>query len=178
MASKTAILFATANGSTRGIAERIGARLVSKGLEAHAAAVGEELSLQGYDAFVIGSAVHNSGWLPSALEFVEKQAETIAAKPTWLFSVSSLGDEESFFPRPVASFFRRGRSDPKIVALQQRLRARGHRNFAGVVRRGDWGWKGDMFLRAFGGHFGDSRNWPAIDAWADSIAAEFSASRL
>ena len=29
---------------------------------------------------------------------------------------------------------------------------------------------GDLFFHAFGGRFGDHRDWPTIDAWADQIA--------
>ena len=36
---------------------------------------------------VLGSAIHNGAWLPEATEVVRANAEVLAAKPVWLFSV-------------------------------------------------------------------------------------------
>jgi menaquinone-dependent protoporphyrinogen oxidase len=47
-----------------------------------------------------------------------------------------------------------------------------NRNFAGAIARSHWPAIGRAFFRATGGRYGDHRNWPAIDAWADLIAAQ------
>ncbi len=47
--------------------------------------------------------------------------------------------------------------------------------FAGAVARSHWPATGRAFFRATGGRYGDHRNWPAIDAWADRIAAQLHA---
>jgi hypothetical protein len=42
--------------------------------------------------------------------------------------------------------------------------------FAGVIDLEHWpGWARLLF-QALGGHDGDNRSWPDIDAWADQIA--------
>ena len=56
--------------------------------------------------------------------------------------------------------------------MRQLLHPREHRNFAGAIARSHWPATGRAFFRAAGGRYGDHRNWPAIDAWADLIASQ------
>lgn len=65
------------------------------------------------------------------------------------------------------------RNEPKgIAGLRAAIRARDHRTFAGAVERSHWSLSGHLFLTAFGGRYGDHRDWPDIDAWADGIARQ------
>jgi menaquinone-dependent protoporphyrinogen oxidase len=52
------------------------------------------------------------------------------------------------------------------------LDVRDHRLFAGVVVTDGVPLAGRAFWRAIGGHPGDQRDWPAIDRWADDVAAD------
>ena len=79
--------YASAHGSTRQIAERVGSRIGRSGATVRVAPVGELHGLEPYDAVVLGSAIHNGAWLPEATEVVRANAEVLAAKPVWLFSV-------------------------------------------------------------------------------------------
>ncbi|MGZ6908746.1 MAG: flavodoxin domain-containing protein [Acidimicrobiia bacterium] len=163
--------YATVHGSTRRIAEEISNRLMSGGLETDLLAVDAISSIDKYDALVVGSAVHNMAWLPDATTFVQSRAADLAARPVWLFSVSSVGATSSFFGPRVARLMRRMRKEPKNVAGFRRLiQPRDHRAFAGAVERSHWNLAGHLFLMAFGGRYGDHRDSPDIDAWADSIA--------
>lgn len=65
-----------------------------------------------------------------------------------------------------------GHGSTRDIAGRQLLQAREHRNFAGAVARSHWPVTGRAFFLATGGRYGDHRNWPAIDAWADLIAAQ------
>ena len=49
---------------------------------------------------------------------------------------------------------------------------RGHHSFAGVIAPEHLPRRGRAVFRAMGGHFGDHRDWSAVDAWADSIARQ------
>jgi menaquinone-dependent protoporphyrinogen oxidase len=167
------IAYASAHGSTRGIAERIAALLRERGIDATATPVTDVDDVSAYDAFVIGSAIHGQRWLPEATAFVERHAAALAPRPVWLFSVSSVGDEESFFGRRAAAMMRRARGDlPDVAKARSATNARGHRHFAGAIARDHYSWTGDLFMKASGGRYGDHRNWPAIDGWANEIAAE------
>lgn len=167
------VAYATAHGSTREIAERIALRLQEAGLDVVAAPVGPDLEPREASAVILGSAIHNGRWLPEASGWARRHASVVAARPVWMFSVSSVGDEESAFPPRVAALMRRGRKTPKEnQELQQLLQAREHRNFAGAIDHRHWSRAGRWFMMAFRGRLGDHRNWPAIDAWAARIAAE------
>ena len=165
--------YASAHGSTRGIAERIAARLGRQGFETVTRAMDQVDDAASYDAFVLGSAVHNQAWLPAASAFVQRNTEALAARPVWLFSVSSVGDHGSFFSHLVARLFRKVRSESKEVAgYRKALHARDHHGFAGAIERSHWSLPGHLFLKALGGHYGDHRDWDEIDEWADDIARE------
>ena len=80
--------YASAHGSTRQIAERVGsigsAAAASRSASSRSASLHD---LEPYDAVVLGSAIHHGAWLPEATEVVRANAEVLAAKPVWLFSV-------------------------------------------------------------------------------------------
>ena len=167
------VAYATDHGSTQGIADRIAGRLQARGVGAEARAVADVPEVAGYEAVVLGSAIHGGKWLPAAGQFAGQHAAALRELPVWLFSVSTLGDEESMFPPRVANRMRAWRKEtPELAELRRLLRPREHRNFAGVVARSHWGAAGRAFFLATSGRYGDHRNWPAIDAWADRIAAQ------
>ena len=62
--------YASAYGSTKGIAQEIGDRLIHTGLHADIRPVDEIDAVDAYDAAVVGSAIHNMAWLPEAASFV------------------------------------------------------------------------------------------------------------
>lgn len=170
------IAFATSRGSTQGIAERIATRLRAEGVDADARSVGDVDDISAYDAVVLGSAIHGGLWLPEASAFARNNAAQLRQRPAWLFSVSSIGDEESMFPPRAADRLRAMRKETKeLIELRAALGGREHRNFAGAIARSDWPAPARAFFRAMGGRYGDHRNWTAIDAWADRIATAVAA---
>lgn len=170
------VAYGTSHGSTRGIADRIAARLRMQGVAADARQATGEVDVALYDAVVLGSAVHGGRWLPTSSFFADANAPLLRERPTWLFSVSTLGDDESMFSPGVTKRLRAMRGETEEIArLRTAVRARDHRNFAGAIVRSDWSPVGRAVFRGMGGRYGDHRNWPAIDAWADTIAAELSA---
>jgi len=60
----------------------------------------------GYDAVVLGSAIHNQDWLAGSTDFVQRNLGTLAGRPVWLFSVGMLGDQGSAFAPPLSHLFR------------------------------------------------------------------------
>jgi menaquinone-dependent protoporphyrinogen oxidase len=172
------VAYASAHGSTKGIAKMIGDRLSRAGLHADVSPIDEVEALERYDAVVIGSAIHNQAWLAPAAAFVRNRATILSKQPVWLFSVSSIGETSSFFGPKVAKFIRRMRKESREMAgLRLAIRPRDHRNFAGAVQPADWGRFGALFLTAFGGTHGDHRDWEDIGAWADGIAQSVHAAK-
>jgi menaquinone-dependent protoporphyrinogen oxidase len=170
------VAYATARGSTRGIAERIGTRLVDAGFDVDVLSVDRDIPVGGYDACVIGSAVRTQAWLPEACQFVRDKAAALSVRPVWLFSVSSVGEASSFFGPRFSRFLAAKRHDLESVAEARKLVSpRGHHDFAGAIAKGDWSWAGGLMLRLLGGSYGDHRNWAEVDAWADEIATTLAA---
>ena len=167
------VAYATDHGSTRGIAERIGRVLDAGGLSAEVTPIDAVSEVRSYSAFVLGSCIHGGKWLAGASEFVRVNAAALAARPVWLFSVSCVGDEDSTFPARIAAGMRAMRKETKeMTELRAAVGARGHHNFTGAIQPDDWDTAGRAFFRLVRGTYGDHRNWPAIDAWAEHIASE------
>jgi menaquinone-dependent protoporphyrinogen oxidase len=168
------VAYATRHGATRGIAERIASRLREAGVEAVALPVASVRDAAEYDAFVVGGAAYLFHWLRAATSFVKRNRALLAERPTWLFSSGPIGTDtvdkdgrdvlETTVPR-------------EFEGLREAVHPRGERIFFGAV---------DPDARPIGiaEHLmavmpagrnalprGDFRDWPAIDAWADEIAA-------
>ena len=68
---RTLVVYASKHGATRGIAERIAAKLTEAGLQAEARQAAAAGNLADWDAFVIGSAVYAAHWQKGASHFVQ-----------------------------------------------------------------------------------------------------------
>jgi menaquinone-dependent protoporphyrinogen oxidase len=157
--------YATAHGSTREIAERVGERLRRHGLDADVRGLTQTGDPERYDAYVLGSAVHGRHWLPEALAFLEAHAPELAAKPVRIFSVGM----PAALRRPLHLLA--GLEASAVSAeFADRVSYRDHPVFSGVVRGDHLPPVGRLALRVFTRGAGDYRDWPRIDAWADGIA--------
>ncbi|QGU04236.1 flavodoxin domain-containing protein [Corynebacterium comes] len=167
------IAYSSWNGSTAEIARRIGAVLTRDGITVDVTPVREARDPAHYDAVVMGSAVHNQAWSPEAAEFVHRHATALSQHPVWLFSVGMTGGLPRFLRRAARSA--QGR---RIVdALSSDITPREHRVFSGVCRPEHLPRMSRVFLRLVGGHFGDYRDWSAIEDWARHIALELGSPR-
>lgn len=162
--SSVLVAYASAHGSTKGVAERIAARLSEHGAHVEARPVDEVGDVEAYDNVVIGSAVYGQSWIPEATEFVRRNADGLAARRVWLFSVGSFGDTH----RAIGKLMKQEPRD--IRQMEKAVKPRDYRVFAGAIERHQWPLASRLFFHAFGGRFGDNRDWPQIDAWADRIA--------
>ncbi|MEV0173564.1 flavodoxin domain-containing protein [Streptomyces sp. NPDC050803] len=159
--------YATAHGSTRGVAERLAAGLGRAGLKAEVYPLNAVDDADAYDAFVLGSAVHGQRWLDPARDFLRDNLELLGSRPVWIFSVGMPGALRGPFKRmgPMEA--------PVIVrSLPAGLSYRSHRLFSGVIRASHLPLGGRIRFRLLGGRYGDHREWDAIDAWAAQIAQD------
>lgn len=162
--TRVLVAYATAAGSTASIAERIADVLRGTGAEVTCRPVGPDLDPAGFDAVVIGSAVHDMAWLHPALDFLRRVPP--GGTPVWVFSVGG-GDPRRRIARRLA-----GMEVARVArAFPDGLDVRDHRMFFGVVvvTAGVPLW-GRIFWRIIGGRPGDHRDWAAIEAWAGQIA--------
>ena len=161
-------------GSTGVIAERIGAVLAERGLDVTVLPVSNAFARQGilgFDAFVVGGGTYGGRWHPDAVALVRRHADVLASKPTWLFSSGPLGSQ------PVAD----AREPAEMRELVALVKPRAHVVFAGAHERdtvdGSELGRLERFIAKRFIPEGDWRDWPAIEAWAHSIALELAALR-
>ena len=86
------VTVASRHGATGEIGELLAVALRDAGLTAEAHRPQEVVSLAGYDAIVLGSAVYAGRWLEAARAFADRHAAALATRPVWLFSSGPLGD--------------------------------------------------------------------------------------
>jgi menaquinone-dependent protoporphyrinogen oxidase len=166
------VAYASRYGSTAGIAERIAAKLQAEGLDAEAKPVKSARDIDGYGAFVIGSAAFIGSWMKEASDFVRRNRSLLSGRPVWLFSSGPVGTKTTDAQgRDV-----REASVPKEIAEFADLMPRDHRVFFGALDR----------KKLTGAHRlmslvpasktimieGDFRDWGEIEAWAAMIAHE------
>jgi menaquinone-dependent protoporphyrinogen oxidase len=157
---KALVAVASQHGATREIADMIGATLAGRGIETDICEVDDAPSLDAYDAFVVGSAVYMGGWIKSARAFVERHADELAARPTWLFSSGPVGDP----PKPESE------AAVNVSDLVAAAHAREHRLFSGRLEMGRLGLVQRTVARAVHAAEGDYRDWDEIEEWGTAIA--------
>jgi menaquinone-dependent protoporphyrinogen oxidase len=155
------ITAASRHGATHEIADAIASGLARRGFDADARPAEELATLDGYDAFVIGSAVYVGRWLDAARELAEEHRQTLIRSPVWLFSSGPLGPPDALKPE----------GDPVDVAgLMETVNGVDHRVFAGRLDKKLLGFGEKAVVIAVRAPEGDFRDWDAIDAFAGEIA--------
>jgi menaquinone-dependent protoporphyrinogen oxidase len=154
---------ASRHGATHEIAEAIAAGLKQREIDAEARHAEDLASPDGYDAYVIGSAVYVGRWLDAARDLVEQNTAALAGRPVWLFSSGPLGPPEALKPD----------GDPvDASALVAAVGAEDHRVLAGRLDRDLLGFGEKAVVLAVRAPEGDFRDWDAIDGFAADIAGE------
>lgn len=156
---------ASKHGSTYEIAEAIAEELRMDGYAVDVRHAEQAVSVDAYDAAVIGSAVYAGSWLPQAQQFVERHREQLLKIPVWLFSSGPLGDEP---PESMGS-------PANLDELLATTDAHGHQVFAGKLDGRQLNLGERLIVRVVKAPFGDFRDWEAIRSWAHDVAAALAA---
>jgi len=167
------VVYASRAGSTKGIAEFIAEKLKEGGAETVVQSAESKPDLDGFDAFVIGSALYQYHWLKEAKEFVFRNRAVLANRPVWLFSSGPTGSSRTD---------KKGRdllevSGPKEIGdLREWAKPRDHRVFFGAFFpervKGAMGLFARMVPKD---QTGDFRDWKEIEDWAREIATRLPA---
>lgn len=165
MDGKVLVAYASRTGYTAGVAERIASTLVAGGLVVDVLPVREVRDASAYQAYVVGSAIQGSAWLPEAIQFLRKNQTVLTQRPVVIFQVCmtlAMRDGDRFqsyvstFMNPVRvlihpiaeASFAGGLDIQKVPSLADRIK------FKLSVIMGVW-------------REGDHRDWKAIDAWGE-----------
>jgi menaquinone-dependent protoporphyrinogen oxidase len=185
--SRALVVHASRHGGSAGIAERIGEVLREAGIEAVVGRAADLPDPRAFDACVVGAGVYMGSWVDDGITYLERYAPVLATKPVWIFSSGPLPGSTKEPKTPI--------TDPvelalgpaegpgsggrrKLEAAAAQVHPRGHEVFTGafdpkdpprtlperVIRMLPMS-KGILPV-------GDFRDWPAIEAWARTIAAE------
>jgi menaquinone-dependent protoporphyrinogen oxidase len=170
--SRVLVTAASRHGSTHEIASAIARSLTegaagrSVGLTASAMPAENRPDPSGFDAVVLGSAVYAGSWLTAAKDLVTAHTAALRARPLWLFSSGPIGDPP--FPPDEPS---------DAGTFAQMLDARGHRVFPGRLDKARLSFGERAMVTAMRAPVGDFRDWDAVAAWAEAVAADLAAVR-
>ena len=153
------VVAASDHGSTAEIATAIGEALKEPGLAVTVAPVEGVQSVEGYDAFVMGSAVYAGHWLKRGRDFVQHHAHALSSRPVWLFSSGPIGNP----PTPKEA-------SVDVLPLATGVQARSHRVFGGKLDRSTLGFAERAIATALRAPEGDFRDFAEIRGWALGIA--------
>ncbi|MEP9391399.1 flavodoxin domain-containing protein [Gordonia sp. VNQ95] len=165
MTSSVLVAYASADGSTAEVAERLGEHLSESAMSVSVASVADRPDTSSFDVVVAGSAIHNGDFLPEFAAFVDENEQDLRQRPVWLFSLG-MGPT---LRGPIGAIFRT-KVPPAIAALRDRIDAVEYHPFAGSFGRPPER-RFRMVMWAMGARPGDHRDWDDVEKWAATIAA-------
>jgi menaquinone-dependent protoporphyrinogen oxidase len=166
MEARVLVAYATRYGSTQEVAEVVAATLRECGLAVDSGPMREVRGLEGYRAVVLGAPLYLFRWHKDALQFLTRHREALLPRPVAVFALGPFHDEEKEYqevrrqldkelakfpwltPQAIAIFG--GKFDPQKLTFPH--------NLVPALKK----------MPA-----SDVRDWTAIRAWANDLAAQF-----
>ena len=147
------------HGSTDEVAAVIAERLRAAHIDVETRRPEDVDSVDEYDAFVLGSAVYMTTWMPEAVDFTTRFRDTLRARPVWAFSVGLAGLPKGKVSDPM-------RIGPVLLAIDPE----DHMTFAGCFDPSKLSLRERSIAKLGGATEGDYRDWDEVRQWADAIA--------
>jgi menaquinone-dependent protoporphyrinogen oxidase len=154
------IAYATKNGSTAEVAEKVAARLCTHGLVTDVRAAHDVHTLDGYDGVIVGSAIYVGRLHADARHFLDRYRTELEALPVAVFAMGP----RTLDDRDVASSRAQLQSALEKVPT---IRPISTAIFGGVLEPSQQHFPFNRFPAS------DARDWEAIESWADGVAARF-----
>lgn len=168
---KVLIAYASFCGSTGGVAQALGETFCQKGATVDVRLVKNVADISPYQAVVVGSAVRSSSWWPDAVEFVTRHEQALSRMPVAYFLTCLALYHDSPGAREKAM----GYFEPALQAAPG-IKPLDFGCFAGVL---DYAKMNFMYRTIMKSKMkkqevpeGDYRDWPAIRAWAETLAPQ------
>jgi menaquinone-dependent protoporphyrinogen oxidase len=166
MENRVLVTFATKYGATAEIAEKIGEVIRDSSLPVDILPTGQVKDLTSYTAVILGSAAYIGQWRKDAIKLLKSGEKTLSSIPVWLFSSGPSGEGD-----PVELL--KGWRYPKgLQPVIESIKPRDIAVFHGAVIREKLNFFEKWILKNVKSPIGDFRDWDAITAWANGIAAE------
>jgi menaquinone-dependent protoporphyrinogen oxidase len=162
MTASILVAYATKKGSTREVAEAVAETLAGHGLEVETHAAAEVHTLAGFDGVVLGGALYTGRLHADARAFLRDHREALAALP---FAVFAMGPRTLTGKEVTSS---RKQLDAALAKVPE-VRPLAVAIFGGVLDPAEHRFPFSRMAAS------DARDWDAIEAWADEVAAALSA---
>lgn len=166
MGKKVLVTYGTKYGATAEIAEKIGQVLRRAGLQADVLPADRAGDPSTYQAVVLGSAVYIGRWRKEAVKFLKANEDVLVRKAVWLFSSGPTGQGDA------AELLQGWRFPNSLQPIIEKIQPRDIAVFHGTVNMEKLNFVEKWMLKNVQSPIGDFRDWDAIAAWADAIAAE------
>ncbi|QNG38616.1 hypothetical protein F1C76_20550 [Geodermatophilaceae bacterium NBWT11] len=159
------VTVASRHGATAEMAEFLAVALAESpaglrcGLTAVALRVERDPDPARYDAVVLGSCVYAGRWAEPARTWATRHLSALRARPVWLLSSGPIGHPP--FPTDEAH---------DMGPLARQVGALGRCTLPGRLDVAGLGFAERAVVTAMRAPLGDSRDWPALSAWAEQIA--------
>lgn len=171
---KILVGYASAHGSTAEIAEFMGRIFEERQFEVKVANVATVESVEDYDAFVLGSAIHAGMWLTEFSQFLSRFEETLMAKPVYMFITCIRVLEADGYQHAVENYVNH--------SVTNKIGVREIHPLAGKLEMSAVDWNDRWTLaaqydgsRTPGSYNNDFRNWDAIRDWTTHVANKLQA---
>jgi menaquinone-dependent protoporphyrinogen oxidase len=168
---KILVAYATAHGSTKEVAQFIGRVLSTYNAEVSVANVVDVQSVDGYDAYVLGSAIHASLWLQEMCTFFDRFGDPLSRKPMYFWITCIRALEEDGKKHALQYYF-----DYKLLEdyqVQEFAVFTGKLDTHEITRQEQWFLAANYDGKLMPGNINhDYRDWKAIAAWANNIAID------
>lgn len=163
MSENILVTYASKNGATREIAEKIGEVIKQAGGQVNVAPVNGIKDLNSYGAIILGSAVYIGKWQKEAVEFLQVNENILADRPVWLFSSGPTGEGD-----PV-ELLEGWRIPTALRPVVDRIQPRDIAVFHGFINPEKLNFIEKQVIKSMKKPFGDFRDWDAIHAWTTTI---------
>jgi len=165
MSASVLVGYATRYGSTQEVAETIAATLREGGLAVDCRPMNKVRTLEGYAAVVLGAPLYMFRWHKDAIHFLSRHHQALTERPVAVFALGPFHDEAKEWQEV------RAQLDKELLKFP---------------------WLAPVAIEIFGGKFdptalrfpynlipalkqmpaSDMRDWTAIRAWANNLAAK------
>lgn len=167
------VAYGSRQGATRGIADLVAEVLRAAGQVVDVRPVGTVGDLSGYDAFVVGGAVHLGRWHPEVVAFLHAHRHELVYRPVWLFSNGPAADGTADEARDGGE----AAAPLDLPEIAAALRPRDHHAFCAALASGGGGSLGRAVRTLPGGEpfTEEAGEHDEVEDWAQQIARDVAA---
>ena len=158
MTPRVLVVHASKKGSTREVADAIAARLETNGLRTVVQGARDPVDLRTFDAVVLGGALYTGRWHRDARRFLRRHHGLLATMPLAVFAMGPAATDDHSMAVSLAQLER-------ALGRTSGLQAVAITIFGGVIDPERLRFPFNRMPPS------DARDWDAITAWADEVAA-------